>query len=128
MEILAAFYYIIGLILTLPNIYIVLNGVNWISGAKEKSKNEDERRGVDFFGCLFIIPTILWFLVGLLTAQWFFFLAYLGISGFLYFIRDKFLSESLKGGVYRLEAFFELVFILFVVLNHFHFHLTVNLM
>ena len=127
MEILAAVYYLIGLFLTLPNIYIVFNGVNWLDGIKQSANNEDEEKSIDFFGCLFVIPTIIWFMVGLLTAQWLFFLSYLILSGLIYFIRDRFLTNGIEKLIYRFASLLELAFIFFVVLNHFHFHLTVSL-
>lgn len=74
---------------------------------------------------LFLLVEIIWFIIGLVSSSWYIFLSLLCISLFLIFLNKYFRYNIIFTFIGFIFSYLKFTVILFLILNHFHFHLDI---
>lgn len=134
MGILAALYYFLGLIWIIPNLYYLFQRDPWYfkrQFPEEYGGGGEQDPIISLIGCLGFSLYVLWVITGLLTAKWVFFLGFLIVSFTLYIINSlvvpPIFGKTVSRISFKISTLIEIVFLLFITLNHFHFHITLTL-
>jgi len=116
---LTHFYYFFGLFLIIPNYFYLKNRKQFL-----KTESLEDK----VFHYLFVsIPVFLWFVLGLFTFQWPYYLLFLLVSFISHLLTSGFIPESWQIIIYKSNCFLEICFILFVVINYLYLGIDISL-
>jgi hypothetical protein len=134
-------FYIIGLFILIISFSNAINFIKftrirrWALTFKKVTKNDvvkkDFKSNEDYniftIYSLFLIIETFWFIIGLISSSWYIFLVLLCLSLFLIFINKYFGNNIILTAVGFIFSYLKFPVILFLILNHFHFHLDILL-
>lgn len=132
MEILAALYYVFGLFFFVLNLFELIGSTSLRPSSIQRTKQgkiKDKDLGLFMVSCSTYALYFGWILLGLLTAKWLFFILFMVLTAVLHVVEsgvESYINSTLSMVISKTETFLEAVFILFIILNHFHFNLLIT--
>ena len=132
-------FYIIGLFILIISFSNAINFIKFnsirrwaltyrkVTGSDVLKKDFKSNEDYNIFTIysLFLVVESIWFIIGLISASWYVFLLLLCVSLILILINKYFGYNIIFTTIGFIFSFLKFPVILFLILNHFHFHLDI---
>jgi len=120
MVFLSNFYYFVLMIFAFSGVFYLLNGFDF----SIEERNIGDISSSLISSIVLWVPYCFWMVIGLLTSQWYLFLTLIFFTFLMYLGANAIQNEIVSIILERGSVLVEVILLIFISLNHFHFGLN----